>query len=96
MTFWPISADHCTGITDGVMHAIGTMAAIKGDRTAVCGAELEAPAAADTNLDSNLVLPWPPYQRDSDLHRCRACWTATGKPRPDGIWQRARQETTRA
>lgn len=92
MTFWPISDEHCTGVTGDVMHAIDTLAAAKGARTAVCGVELDRAAAVNTNLGSPLVMPWPPYQRDGVRRRCHGCWTATGKPRPADLWRTRRED----
>lgn len=94
--WWPLSSRWVTGYGAGTRHAIDLGVAVKAkepaDLVAVCGATctgLSAAGAITAEGDDNgsLALAWPPFARGATT-RCRACYTATGRPKVADTWRR--------
>ena len=40
-----------------------------------------------------MAMPWPPPAKHGEHERCKACWEATGRKRPDPSWKDLREAT---
>lgn len=61
----------------------------------VCGKRVRLAGCATVDEDGKtggMTLPWPPRLKvlEGSESRCQSCFVATGKPRPDSLWDDTR------
>lgn len=101
MVLVPITVDWLCCCQAGRIHAAPWLdahyARERGRKTVdtVCGLKRAHPYAATATFHGSdetdfMVLPWPPPVRGDEGERCRDCWEATGRKRPDPVFKRLR------
>jgi hypothetical protein len=90
---FPLTADYlaCSGRTSSVIHA-ATFTLKAKTVEPVCGATRPrmvyyGARCVTPDGPAVLALVWPPPAKHGEHTRCRECWEATGKKRPDPTWK---------